>query len=166
MESPVLSNSQFKKLFESFDQDQVQLIDCTFDKNDKNLNLKSEIDRIREESEISIRSGKKHLIISDKNISKDRVSIPVILAVGAVQSHLTQIGLRKFVSINVQSSECLDTHYYAVLIGAGATTVNAYLTIDSIHQRFQKGLFNKLTFEECVHRYIKAVNDGLLKDNV
>ena len=163
LESPVLSNSQFKKLFEFFDQDQVQLIDCTFDKNDKNLNLKSEIDRIREESEISIRSGKKHLIISDKNISKDRISIPAILAVGAVQSHLTQIGLRKFVSINVQSSECLDTHYYAVLIGAGATTVNAYLTIDSIYQRFQKGLFDKLTFEECVHRYIKAVNDGLLK---
>ena len=72
-------------------------------------------------------------------------------------------GLRKFVSINVKSSECLDTHYYAVLIGAGATTVNAYLAIDSIYQRFEKGLFGKLSFEDCVHRYIKAVNDGLLK---
>ena len=94
LESPVLSNSQFKKLFESFDQEEVELIDCTFDKNDEQLNLKSEIERIREDAEIFARSGKKHLIISDKDISKSRIAIPTILAVGAVQSHLTQIGLR------------------------------------------------------------------------
>jgi len=163
LESPVLSNSQFKKLFETFGDESVQKIDCTFDKNDKELNLKSEIERIRSESEFSIRAGKKHLIISDENISKDRISVPIILAVGAIQSHLVKKGLRKFTSINVRSSECLDTHYYAVLIGAGATTVNAYLAIDSVYQRFTKELFGKLSFEECVGRYIKAVNDGLLK---
>jgi len=31
---------------------------------------------------------------------------------------------------------------------------------------YQKGLFEQLTFEECVHRYIKAVNDGVVKNNV
>src|SRR3546814_2831990 len=30
--------------------------------------------------------------------------------------------LRSYASINVRSAECLDTHYYAVLIGVGATT--------------------------------------------
>ena len=80
-----------------------------------------------------------------------------------MQSHLTNLGIRKFVSIHVKSSECLDTHYFAVLIGAGATTVNPYLTIDSIYQRFEKGLFGKLSFDECVQRYVKAINDGLLK---
>ena len=163
LESPVLSNSQFKKLFDIFRDENVQYIDLSFDKNNKNLNLKSEIERIQQEAEFSIRSGKKHLIISDENISSERLCIPTILAVGAVQSYLVKKGLRKFVSINVKSSECLDTHYYAVLIGAGATTVNAYLAIDSIYQRFEKGLFGKLSFEDCVHRYIKAVNDGLLK---
>ena len=49
------------------------------------------------------------------------------------------------------------------MIGAGATTVNPYLTIDSIHQRFKKGLFGKLSFDECAQRYTKAINDGLLK---
>ena len=163
LDSPVLSNTQFKKLFEIFGDESVQKIDCTFDKDNKELNLKSEIERIRKESEFYIRSGKKHLIITDENISKDRISIPIILAVGAIQSHLVKKGLRKFTSLNVRSSECLDTHYYAVLIGAGATTVNAYLAIDSIYQRFEKKLFGKFSFDECVHRYIKAVNDGLLK---
>ena len=91
------------------------------------------------------------------------MSVPIILAVGALQSYLVKKGLRKFISLNVRSSECLDTHYHAVLIGAGATTVNPYLAIDSIFQRFEKGLFGKLSFDECVNRYIKSINDGLLK---
>ena len=163
LESPVLSNSQFKKLFDIFDKNEVEKIDITFDKNDPSKNLKTEIDKIRQDAEFAIRSGKKHLVVTDENISKDRLSVPIILAVGALQSYLVKKGLRKFISLNVRSSECLDTHYHAVLIGAGATTVNPYLAIDSIFQRFEKGLFGKLSFDECVNRYIKSINDGLLK---
>ena len=35
-------------------------------------------------------------------------------------------------SINVRSAECLDTHAFAVLVGVGATAVNAYLAQDCI----------------------------------
>ena len=35
----------------------------------------------------------------------------------------------------------MDTHSFAVLIGVGATTINPYLAIDSIRQRFEKKLF-------------------------
>ena len=44
-------------------------------------------------------------------------------------------GLRTFTSLNVRSAECLDAHYFAVLIGVGATTVNAYLAQESIADR-------------------------------
>ena len=47
------------------------------------------------------------------------------------------------VSINVQTGEALDTHSLAVLLGVGATTINPYMAIDSIFQRFEKGLFGK-----------------------
>ena len=162
LSSPVLSNSQFKKIFEIF-KNETKIIDCTYLVDNNNINLKSELDRIRLESETSVREGYKHIVLSDEGVSKKNISIPLILATGAVQSHLTNLGLRKFVSLNIKSSECLDTHYFAVLIGAGATTVNPYLAIDSIHQRFSKGLFGKMTFDECVKRYLKAINDGLLK---
>ena len=161
LESPVLTNAQFKKIKDTF-KDEIKTIDLTYENSEKN-SLKAQLDRIRLEAEEYVRGGAKHIIISDENISDKRVSIPVILAQGAIQSRLTNLGIRKFASIHVRSSECLDTHYFAVLIGAGATTVNPYLTIDSIHQRFEKGLFGKLTFDECVHRYVKAINDGLLK---
>ena len=53
---------------------------------------------------------------------------------------LTQKGLRTFTSLNVRSAECIDPHYFAVLIGCGATTVNAYLAEDSIADRIGRGL--------------------------
>ncbi len=161
LESPVLTNSQFKKIKDIF-ADEIKTIDLSYELKEKN-NLKNQLDRIRFEAEEYVRGGAKHIVITDENVSDKRISIPVILAQGAVQSHLTNLGIRKFASIHVRSSECLDTHYFAVLIGAGATTVNPYLTIDSIHQRFEKGLFGKFTFDECVLRYVKAINDGLLK---
>ena len=75
-----------------------------------------------------------------------RASIPTVLAVGAIHSHLVKLGLRGYCSINVESSDALDTHSFAVLIGVGATTVNPYLAIDSIYQRFEKKLFGKFRF--------------------
>ena len=75
---------------------------------------------------------------------------------------MTAKGLRTFCSINVRAAECVDPHYFAVLIGCGATTVNAYLAQDSIANRVERGLIEG-TLLEAVHRYRAAVNAGLLK---
>jgi Glutamate synthase domain 2 len=48
-------------------------------------------------------------------------------------------------------------------LGVGATTINSYVAFDSIYQRYEKKLFGKLSFEECVQRFIKSVDNGLLK---
>ncbi len=71
--------------------------------------------------------------------------------------------MRSYTSINVRSAECLDTHYFAVLIGVGATTVNAYLAQECIADRHARGLFGKLPLGDCVKRYLDAVSAGLLK---
>ena len=71
--------------------------------------------------------------------------------------------LRTFTSLNVRSGECLDVHYFAVLIGVGATTVNAYLAQEPIADRHRRGLFGDMSLEDGVQRYKKAVDDGLLK---
>ena len=67
----------------------------------------------------------------------------MILATGAVHTHLLRQQLRTFSSLNVRSAECLDAHYFAVLIGVGATTVNAYLAEDSIADRHRRGLVRR-----------------------
>ena len=83
--------------------------------------------------------------LSDKNISDDRLPVPMLLAVGAVNTYLIKHKLRGYVSINVQSGEAMDTHSFATLIGVGATTVNPYLAFDSLFQRYSKKLFGLLS---------------------
>ena len=159
LDSPILSNSQFNKFKKLFQKD-IKTLDCTFNVNSS---LKDRVESIRFEAEVAVREGSKTLILSDIKVSKNRANIPMILAVGAVHSHLVKQGLRGYCSINVETSETLDTHSFAVLIGVGATTINPYLAIDSIYQRFEKKLFGKLDFDTCVKRFKKSIENGLLK---
>ncbi len=159
LNSPILSNSQFNKFINFFGKNSV-IIDCTFSKNE---NLSNAILRIEKESEIAVRKGVKQIILSDKNLSSEKLPMPMLLCIGAINTFLIKKKLRGYVSINVQSGEALDTHSFATLIGAGATTVNPYLAFDSLYQRHKNKLFGQFSFDECVQRYIKSVNAGLLK---
>ena len=159
LDSPILTNSQFKK-FKKFFSKKTKTIDCTFNISSS---LKERIEEIREEAETSVRQGSTCIVLSDKNITDQNASIPSILTVGAVHSHLVKHGLRGYCSLNVECSDALDTHSFAVLIGVGATTVNPYLAIDSIYQRFEKKLFGKSDFESCVLKFKKSIDAGLLK---
>ena len=98
------------------------------------------------ETEIAVREGVTNIILTDKGINEKKMNVPIILAVGAVHSYLVKLGLRGFCSINVETSETLDTHSFAVLIGVGATTINPYLAIDSIYQRYEKKIIRKFEF--------------------
>ena len=159
LDSPILTNSQLKK-FKNIFSKKVRIIDCTFDLK---FTLRQRLEKLKEDAEIAVREGASHLVLSDKNLSEKRAIVPMILAVGAIHSHLVKLSLRGYSSINVETAEAMDTHSFAVLIGVGATTINPYLSIDSIFQRYEKKLFGKLSFEECVERFKKSINAGLLK---
>ncbi len=159
LNSPILSNAQFDKFLKFFG-DNNKVLDCTFSKDD---DLEASINLLKVKSEQAVREGIKQIILSDKNISENRMPMPMLLCIGAINTHLVKLGLRGYVSINVQTGDALDTHSFATLIGVGATTVNPYLAFDSLYQRHSKKLFGNFTFDECVSRYIKSVNLGLLK---
>ena len=159
LNSPILTNNQFEKFVSFFDKNN-KTIDCTFNSDE---NIESKLNSIKQEAEIYVRQGVTQIILSDKNVSKENYPVPMLLCIGAVHTHLTKMKLRGYVSINVQTGEALDTHSFATLIGVGATTVNPYLALDSLYQRFEKKLFGKFLYEECVERYVKSVNLGLLK---
>jgi glutamate synthase (NADPH/NADH) large chain len=110
-----------------------------------------------------VRAGNTHIILTDEGMGPERAPIPMILATGAVHTHLVRQSLRTFTSLNVRCAECLDVHYFAVLIGVGATTINAYLAQESIADRQARGLFGNLSLKDAVGRYKKAVDKGLLK---
>ncbi|MGR3366730.1 MAG: glutamate synthase large subunit [Sagittula sp.] len=159
LDTPFIGNAQFAELQKHFNAPCVTL-DCTFTPGPDAL--RDGLARIRAEAEDAVRSGAGHLILTDERTSEDKVAMPMILATSAVHSHLTRKGLRTFTSINVRSAECIDPHYFAVLIGAGATTVNPYLAEDSLADRIKRGLLD-MTLTEAVARYREAIDQGLLK---
>ncbi len=162
LESPVLSNAEFAALHATLERS-VCVVDCTFAVSEGEAGLRAALERIRREAEHGVRSGCTHVILTDEALGDLRAPIPMILATGGVHTHLVRHSLRTFTSLDVRSAECMDVHYFAVLIGVGATTVNAYLTQESIAERHRRGLFGTLTLKEAVGRYKKAVDKGLLK---
>src|SRR3546814_8726974 len=112
---------------------------CTLPGDGGPTALEEAVERVQREAEDAVRGGCTHVILSDTAISADRAGLPMILASGAVHSHLVRQQLRTFTSVNVRCGECLDVHYFAVLIGVGATTINPYLAQEAIADRQARG---------------------------
>jgi len=159
LDSPFVGNAQWEEVATHFNADLVE-IDCTFEPGTGALS--AGLARIRDEAEDAVRSGAGHIVLTDQHSNADKVAMPMILATSAVHSHLIRKGLRTFCSLNVRSAECIDPHYFAVLIGCGATVVNAYLAEDSLADRVDRGLLDG-TLTEAVARYRTAIDQGLLK---
>ena len=159
MDSPFVGNAQWELVKEHFNASLTE-IDCTFEPGAGSLG--AGLRRIREAAEEAVASGAGHIVLTDQFSGEGRVAMPMILATSAVHSHLTRKGLRTFCSLCVRSAECIDPHYFAVLIGCGATIVNAYLAEDSIADRINRGLIDG-SLTEAVARYRNAIDQGLLK---
>jgi glutamate synthase (NADPH/NADH) large chain len=162
LESPVLTTGEFRAM-RAYMGDTAAEIDCTFDVAGGSNALREAVRRIRQEAEDAVRGGATHIILTDEKMDATRAPIPMILATGAVHTHLVRKQLRTFTSLNVRSAECMETHYFAVLIGVGATTVNAYLAQEAIADRHRRGLFGDLALEQCLSRFKKGIDEGLLK---
>ena len=159
LDSPFVGNAQWDEVVSAFNADMTE-IDCTFASGPNALS--EGLARIRAEAEDAVRSGSGHIVLTDQSSNEGRVAMPMILATSAVHSHLTRKGLRTFCSLNVRSAECIDPHYFAVLIGCGATVVNAYLAEDSLADRIDRGLIDG-NLTDVVARYRNAIDQGLLK---
>ena len=162
LESPVLTNGDWARL-KSYFGSQAAEIDYSFPAGGGPETLRAAIADIRLQAEQAVRAGKTEIFLTDEAVGPDRIAIAGVLAAAAVHTHLVRKGLRSYASVNIRTAECLDTHYYAVLIGVGATTVNAYLAEAAIADRHARGLFGDLSFEQCLKNHRKAIDEGLLK---
>ena len=162
LESPVLTNGEFAAM-RAYMGERACVIDCTFDPEGGEGALSEALEAVRRAAEDAVRGGCEHLILSDERTGPDRAPAPMILAAGGVHSHLIRESLRTYASINVRSGECMDVHYFAVLIGVGATTVNAYLAQETIADRHRRGLPGAASLDEALAAYKEAVDNGILK---
>jgi glutamate synthase (NADPH) large chain len=162
LESPVLTTAEFQAM-RAYMADTAVEIDCTFDPAAGEFALRDALKRVQREAEDGVRGGAVHVILTDRAQGPNKAPIPMILAAGGVHTHLVRQQLRTFTSLNVRTAECLDVHFFAVLIGVGATTINAYLAEEAIADRHSRSLFGDLPLKDAIERYRKAIDEGLLK---
>jgi glutamate synthase (NADPH/NADH) large chain len=167
LESPWLSTGMYERIVGVIGEKNVAVIDCTMPIPAPEARggdaLRANLDRIRAEAEDAALRGCSTIVLSDMASGPDRVALPMILAVGGVQAWLVAKGLRSYVSIIVRSAECVDTHYFAVLVGVGATAINSYLAQESFLDRMDRGLTGGLGLRELCLNYKAAIETGLLK---
>ncbi|MCU7929833.1 MAG: glutamate synthase large subunit [Candidatus Thiodiazotropha sp. (ex Codakia rugifera)] len=124
--------------------------------------MKPALSKLCELAEKRVREGYNILILSDRKVDADNISIPALLATSAVHHHLIRKGLRTESGLVVETGAALEVHHFATLAGYGAEAVNPYLAFDTI-QALLQGFAEPLQFPEAQERYIKAVGKGLKK---
>ncbi|MFT4833918.1 MAG: glutamate synthase (NADPH/NADH) large chain [Marinoscillum sp.] len=160
---PVLSRQAYYKLVHQnsigFDH---TVIDATYDHNV--INLKEALDLVCNEASAAVETGKKILIISNRNISETRVPIPTLLSIGAVHHHLVNLNQRTKIGLICESGDVWETHHFATAIGYGASALYPFKVYDCIADLYHTGkLDNKSPLKYYYDNYAKGIGGGLLK---
>ena len=103
------------------------------------------------------------LVLSDRSFSVDRLPVPSVLAVGAVNTALTDAGLRGRADILVEAADVLDVHALAMTLAVGATAVVPWLAVElAIETAGSRGA-EELTTDAAVDNLLAAFEAGLRK---
>ncbi|HEY4999186.1 MAG TPA: glutamate synthase-related protein, partial [Usitatibacter sp.] len=109
------------------------------------------------------------IALSDRRSGRDRLPVPMALAVGAVHEHLLATGERMAKDIVAIAGDAVDVHDIACLITVGATAVHPYLALATAttpprpHAEHTNGNAPEPTKLEGEAKYRKALEAGLLK---
>jgi glutamate synthase (ferredoxin) len=111
----------------------------------------------------AINRGYEFIILSDRGVDRNSAPIPALLAVSAVHHHLIREGTRTQVSLILESGEPREVHHFALLVGYGAGAVCPYLAFESLDDLIRQGHISRVTPEQAVAKYIKAIDKGVAK---
>ena len=157
LKRPILTDREMETIRGLGDKIKVGIVEIVYDGEDLNKSLEG----IREECVKKVNSGVEILVLTDKNVSKNKLPIPSLLAVSSVHHHLVRNGLRTRVGIVVESGDPRTVHQMATMIGHGAGAINPYLAYKTIEDIVNGS--EECDVEESIEVYIKAIEEGLLK---
>lgn len=159
--SPILLFSDFQQLTQLDDKYyRADTLDCTF--NPAEQSLEATVYALCDEAENMVRAGTVLVVLSDRNISQNRLPVPAPMIVGAIQARLIEKNLRCDANIIVETASARDPHHFAVLLGFGATAIYPYLAYESLARMSDTGVIAR-DYRTTMLNYRNGINKGLYK---
>ncbi|MFL5837704.1 MAG: glutamate synthase-related protein, partial [Solirubrobacteraceae bacterium] len=165
LQQPILRNKHLEKLRQSdHELFLARTLDITWPEEEGPDGMERRLHALCEEARKSVDAGATILILSDRNVGRERAPMPSLLAVAAVHQHLVRCGTRLRCGLVLESGEPRDIHHMATLLGFGCSGINPYLMFESLEELAEKHLLPiDLDLMEAEKRIVKAIGKGLLK---
>ncbi|HMA63130.1 MAG TPA: glutamate synthase large subunit [bacterium] len=128
-------------------------------------NLETRLETIFAEAKCQIKiNDVSLLILTDRNLNKNQVPIPVILAASGLNHYLIAEGLRTRAAIIVETGEVREVMHFALLLGYGTDAICPYLAFQTVRKLYNSDYLSRAnTPGDAMDSYITAVKKGLLK---
>src|SRR5215469_3738188 len=165
LQHPILSNRDLEKLRRVSSGDLLATtLPALFRAADGEAGLRSSLEELSARAAHAVASGYTLLIISDRGVDSTYAPIPSLLAMAAVHNRLVQEKTRTQVALIIESGEPREVMHFALLIGYGASAINPYLAIETLHDLKRRGLLpHSVSAAHAEKNFIKAINKALLK---
>ena len=162
---PILTPEDMSRLRNAAHPDVVaKEVDILFPAAGDGKALEAALADVFELAERHIREGATLLILTDKNMDRDRAPIPSLLATSGLHHHLIRQGLRTRAGIIIETGEAREVMHFALLIGYGANAISPFLAFSTVRDMAESGLLEKSILPgESIDHYITAIKKGLLK---
>ena len=169
LDSPIIDNGQLMSLLRMHDVPAIggsaAVVRCHFRPDGGGTALSEAIDEVCAEVDKLIGAGVWAIVLSDRDMSRDRVPIPSLLITAAVHQHLIRTRNRTRVGLIVETGDAREVHHLCLLLGYGATAINPYMAfvaIDHMIDGENHGL-GRMDRGKAHANYVKAAGKGILK---
>ncbi len=162
---PIFSNLDIHKLRNWGNPDfRVETISSVFPVAQGPAGLGPALDRLCQEAEQLVDEGCDFIIISDRGVDAEHAPIPSLLACSAVQHHLIRVQKRTRCALIIETGEAREVMHFALLFGYGASAVNPYGALATIHDLLKQGRLPHVeNYLEAENIYFDAISKGILK---
>ncbi len=123
------------------------------------------IDALSRAAAKAVQDGFNLLILSDRQISADRLAIPALLACASTHQSLVRAGLRTNTGLVIDTGSAREVHHFALLAGYGAEAICPWLAFNTIDDMVAKAgnTTGNTDSKESYKKFVKAIGKGLHK---
>jgi len=161
VDSPILSNQKYRQLIAIEDaRYRHARVELTYTEDETLLQA---LHRICSEAAAEVENGATILVLSDREVSKDKLPIHALMAVGAIHHKLIEWGQRCNANLVVETATARNPHEIAVLLGYGATAVYPYLAYEIVTDMLRNDTIHEVDSGDSLRAYRRGLNKGLYK---